>query len=82
MQIVIAWTEEDQQLVKIGRVDLGESHTFKTVRIPKACMWLNKGNESDLAKARAYALTEGRIVLCYQHERDPLSTAKRQIISM
>ena len=82
MQIVIAWTEEAQELVKAGRVDLGESHTFRTIRVPKACMWTNKGKDADLAKARVYAATECRTVLCYEHERDPLEKAKKDILAV
>jgi hypothetical protein len=32
MIITIAWTEERQRVVKLGAVDLGQSHTFETYR--------------------------------------------------
>jgi hypothetical protein len=82
MQIVIAWTEETQEIVKIGRVDLGESHKFRTVLTPKACMWVNKGNARDLAKARVYAANEGHAVLCYENEHNPLEKAKIDIMAV
>ena len=80
MTIVIAWTEETQVLVKEGQVDLGRPHIFKTVQLPKACIWLNKGTDSDAAKAREYAAKEGRTVFCYDGERDPLMRAKQDVL--
>lgn len=82
MTIVIAWLDDEQVLVKAGRVDIGEMHKFKTAAKPMACVWVNKGNESDLIKARAYAQSEGRKVLTYENERNPLEAAKRDILKM
>jgi hypothetical protein len=81
MQIVIAWTEEAQEIVKLGRVDLGESHKFKTIRRPMAAVWLNRGTESDAAKARKYAANEGHRVFCYENERDPLAKARKDVMT-
>lgn len=80
MQIVIAWTEDEQVVIKHGRTDVGERHVFKTVPKPMACMWLNNGNERDVEKARAYAAQNGHVVLCYTAERDPLATARADIL--
>lgn len=82
MQIVIAWVEESQEIVKVGRVDLGESHKFKSVRLPKSCMWLNRGTESDVMKAKAYAAKENRTVFCYDGANDPLECARRDVQKM
>jgi 7-cyano-7-deazaguanine synthase in queuosine biosynthesis len=79
MQIVLAKLNEDQIVAKAGRVDLGERHTFKTVHVPTACMWINKGTEADRAKAERFAATEGYTVFCYNGEKDPLAKAKKDI---
>jgi hypothetical protein len=81
MQIVVAWTEETQEVVKVGRVDIGDSHKFKTVQLPRACMWLNKGTEADAEKAREYAASEGHSVFCYEGEKDPLGRAKKDVLN-
>jgi hypothetical protein len=82
MQIVIAWAEDDQVIVKQGRIDIGERHVFKTVPKPMACMWLNNGNERDVEKARAYAAKSGHVVFCYTEEADPLATARADILKI
>jgi hypothetical protein len=79
MQIVIAWLEEEQVLVKAGRTDLGESHKFKSAPKPMACMWLNKGSHSDLEKAQNFAAKEGHTVFSYNGEKNPLERAKKEI---
>lgn len=82
MQIVMARIEEEQQIVKIGRIDLGEQHKFKNVLNPVSCMWLNKGTAKDVAKAKDYATREGYTVFTYQNERDPLAKAKQDILEL
>lgn len=79
MQIVIAWLEEDQVIVKRGRTDLGELHKFKTAMRPVACMWLNNGGAADLSKAKSYAAKEGYRVFSYNGEKDPLGKARQDI---
>lgn len=47
---------------------------------PRACVWLNQGTDDDLAKARAYARSEGYTVYTFKADtRDPLARARRQI---
>ena len=79
MQIVIAWLEDEQEIVKLGRTDVGEMHKFRTVQKPRACMWLNDGNASDAEKAAAYASSEGKSVFCYTGENNPLDRARRDV---
>jgi hypothetical protein len=43
-------------------------------------MWLNKGTEADLAKAKAYAERDGRTVLCYENEKEPLQRARKDVL--
>jgi hypothetical protein len=80
MTIVIAWMDEEQVLVRAGRVDIGEMHKFKTVPKPMACIWVNRAKKGDLAKAEAYAKSEGKKVLTYEQERNPLEAAKRDMV--
>lgn len=49
---------------------------------PQACVWLNKGDESDLEKARNYAKDKQITVYTYDdNERDPLGRAKRELVA-
>lgn len=81
MQIVLARVEEDRVVVKQGRVDVGERHTFRMVLRPVSLMWLNDGDEADAANARAFAATEGYRVFCYATEADPLDRARRDVLA-
>ena len=84
LQIVIAWTEDVQELDEARsrnvRRDLGEANKFKDVKKPFAAMWLNKGTEADVAKARAYAGGEGKKVFVYIGAGDPLGRAKADVL--
>ena len=84
MQIVIAWAEQTK-LVPTGRHvmrDLNWFPEFKTDWEGKACMWLNKGTESDLAKAKAWAETEGKSVYTFPcNERKPLDRARQLAVT-
>ena len=88
MKIVVAWTTEGHELEREGRIDIGERHTFRTIRVPKAVMWKNRGDEKDLAKAVAYAgeqsAKEGgdrHHVFTYPtSERHPLERAREDVL--
>ncbi len=80
MQIVLAWLDEDFALVQEGQPDIGRPHKFKAVPKPRACMWLNKGTDADLAKAKTYAARDGRTVFCYKNEKEPLQRARTEIL--
>lgn len=79
MQIVLARLDEGAVIAKHGRVDLGERHTWRAVKVPVAVMWLQDGTEADRAKAEQYAAREGYRVFCYSGESDPLNRARREI---
>ena len=84
MKIVLAWTTEEPRLEREGRIDIGERHTFKMERVPKAVMWKNRGSDADLVKARSYASEQGpgHHVFTYPtSERDPLGRAKKDVLS-
>lgn len=85
--IVIGWTETTQVLVKEGRVDLGERHTYREERIGKAVVWLLQGMEGDVAKAREYAAApdmkeRGAVVFKYPvTEQDPMARGRRDALA-
>jgi hypothetical protein len=79
MQIVLARLDEDMELVRRGRDDLGERHTFRTIAKPVSVMWVNKGTDADKAKAERFAKAEGYTVFCYDAETDPLGRARRDV---
>lgn len=86
--IVLAWPEEESELVRAGRVDLGERATFRTVIRGKAAMWLREGTAEDIAKATLQAkrpMSSGggaagqRVFLFPTTEPDPLGKARAAI---
>jgi hypothetical protein len=79
MQIVLARLDDGTELVKAGRVDLGELHTFRAIKVPVSVMWINKGTEADRTKAERFAQTEGYSVFCYDGDVDPLARARSDI---
>jgi hypothetical protein len=82
IQIVIAWTEEEVQIVRSRRTDLGERPVTRSIQSPRACMWLASGTDEDLAKARAWAAREGKIVFTFPAtEEDPLGQARAKIMT-
>jgi|HubBroStandDraft_2_1064218.scaffolds.fasta_scaffold244596_2 hypothetical protein len=87
MTIVIAWTEEEQEIApgqKPWRHDLGERPKLVDVKKPRAVVWLNDGSDADAVKAREYVKKEhpvvGRVFLYPTTERDPLGKARREIM--
>lgn len=79
MQIVLARLDDDAEVIKVGRSDLGEMHTFRAVKKPVALMWATHGGESDKARAERFANSEGYTVFCYDAEEEPLDRARREI---
>lgn len=79
MQIVLARLDDGAELVKAGRADLGERHTFRAIKVPASVMWTNNGTEADKVKAEKFAAAEGYTVICYDGEKDPLNRARRDI---
>lgn len=77
--IVIAWAEQTA-LVPTGRHVMRDMNWFPEFRAEwegKAAMWLNRGTDSDVAKAKRYAASEGRTVYTFPtDERDPLGKAR------
>jgi len=82
--IVVAWlvddVEVDVKATQLRRLDLGERPVLRQVKMAKAAMWRNKGDDADLKKAHEYAAGEGYRVFVYPTtERDPLGRARRDI---
>jgi hypothetical protein len=80
MQIVLARLDDTAEIAKHGRVDVGQPHIWRTVKVPAAVMWVNNGDDVDLEKAKKFAASEGYTVFCYHGEKDPLRRAKSEII--
>ena len=81
VQIVLARTEEDYEVVRPGQSDIGIPAKTRVVLVPKALMWLRKGTSADVAKAEAHARSEGWKVFVYPtSERDPLGRAKKDVL--
>ena len=78
-QIVLAKLIETQEIVKLGRVDIGELHKWRTINVPVAVMWLNNGEAYDVAEAEKYARAEGYTVFLYEGEANPLERARQDI---
>ncbi len=54
--------------------------TYEPAPEAKSLVWLNNGKNSDVAKAEAFAKTEGYTVFCYSNERFPLERARKEIM--
>ena len=81
MIIVVAWSEEGREISKFGCAVIGEMHTFRTVRVPYACVWKNDGSAEDLEKAQAHAQKQGWTVYTFADScADPLGEARKLIV--
>ena len=81
LTIVLARKEISQEVVGTWAADLGQRPKFRDVAVAKAMIWLNKGDQSDMPKALAYARNEGYSVFSYPaSDADPLDRAKRDVL--
>lgn len=92
--IVIAWVVEET--VHDGRPyahDLGQRPGTRVERVARAAIWLNKGTEADVVKARAYCENptsrsstdpeSARYAFIYPPtEKDPLGRARRDVLAL
>ena len=79
-QIVLAKLVDTQVVKKLGRVDVGERHQFENIKVPVSVMWLNNGEDYDVAEAEKYAKAEGYTVFLYEGEPNPLERARQDIL--
>lgn len=84
MKTIVLARVEQTKLVETGRSVRRDGNYFPELALTgeaKACVWLNRGNDEDLAKARQFAATEGYTVFTFPtSERDPLTKAKALIM--
>lgn len=81
LTIVVARLVDDVTLVKRGQTDIGRPHQFAPTKRAEAAVWVNRGTADDLAKASAYAATEGYRVLTFPcEERRPLEAARAALL--
>src|SRR5271154_3617394 len=82
--IVLAWADEDFRVVRERRTDMGERPELETFRVGKSVMWLNRGTEADVEKAKVYARSEKdkeiRVFAYPTSNKDPLGTARRDVL--
>lgn len=80
--IVIARVDPEGGAATVARRDrYGTPVEFKYAPAARAAIWLNRGDKSDIAKARRHAEKEGYVVFTYPtSEKDPLGRAKREIM--
>jgi len=87
MQIVLARVVDDFEVVQRGRVDLGERHKTRDLKVARALMW-KKGVKPEaldaaMAKAATFAREsgEGYVPFAYpSSDRDVLNHAKRDLL--
>ncbi len=70
IQIILAWTEEDVEVIGRWAADLGGRPLTRTISVAKTALWLTMGTEADLPKARAYATSMGWQVFAYAQSVD------------
>jgi nucleotide-binding universal stress UspA family protein len=77
LQIVIAWTVDEMEIVRARHTDLGERPVMREIKVPRAALWLKSGTGEDLKKAREYAKANGYRAFAYvADEPDPIAVAK------
>ena len=84
MQIVIAWTEQDFNVISTEGIDLGKTPKIEYYNKAKACMWLGKATEKDVVKAQKYVEDdgEGKTVIVFRKPvKEPLELAKQKILN-
>ena len=77
-QIVIAWAEQTK-LVPTGRTIRRDANCFPEFTCEwegKAAMWLNRGTDADVEKAKRFAASEGHTVYTFAGAKDPLAKAR------
>ncbi len=85
-QIVLAKLYDDFEVVQRGRVDIGERHKTREVKVARALMWKKRvpigALPRELQKAEEFAKSEGgyEVFVYPSSERDSLQRAKRDLL--
>lgn len=84
--IVVAWTSQEQEFD--GRPfarDLGARPGLREVTKAHSCVWLNKGTDADIEKARLHIESAhpetGRVFVYPVGEPDPIHRSRREILA-
>ena len=83
MQIVIAWIEQDFNVISTDGYDLGKTPRIKHFDKVKTAMWKSNGNDKDILAAQEYVEKdgEGKTVIVFRKPvRDPLGLAKKKML--
>ena len=84
MQIVIAWTEKDFNVISTNGIDLGKAPEIEYYDKAKACMWLGKATEKDILAAQKYVDEDGegkKVIVFKKSVKNPLELAKKQLLT-
>lgn len=72
--------DEDVEVCGSQRGDLGERHRVRTVLVPRAMVWLRRGDQADVDRAQVYADRQGYRVFTYPaDEKHPLERVKEAL---
>ena len=85
-RILCARIVVDFEIIRQGRIDLGERHATRDVNVARVLCWRNSVPaaklDTELAKAAAFAAAEGYTVHVYpMSERDPIARAKQDALA-
>jgi hypothetical protein len=87
--IVLAWTEDESEFYgPEARVDLGQRHAIRAIRVPYAALWKATGTEADVVKAKKHAdsqnanagLVKYHVFTYPTTDRDWKEPAKRDVL--
>jgi len=83
-QIVLARVVNDIIIIDTTGIDLGHTPKTKVVKKAETCMWLRKGQPTDIQKAKDYARSTNDgwgVFLIDSQDRDPLGTTKALVLA-
>lgn len=82
LTIVIAWVEVVMDWDGCSyAADMGHRAKMVERRVAKSCVWLTQGDESDVRKAKAYALESGYKVFTYpEYREDARAAAEKEVL--
>ena len=84
MQIVIAWTEQDFNVISTDGYDLGKAPEIEYFDKAKTALWLDNGTAKDVLAAQKYVKNDGegkKVIVFRNPVKDPLEAAKKKVLA-